>query len=178
MERVQSAHESWRLRAAVAAASLLALAAVAAVLSWVPDGATADAPPILPTVNAAFNAGAATCLILGYRQIQKGKTDAHRRMMLGAFALSIAFFVGYLVHHARVGSVAFGGQGLVRTVYFALLVPHILLAAPLVPMALLTLIRGLRDLRAAHRRLARWTLPLWLFVSVSGVVVYAMLYHL
>ena len=170
--------ESWQLRVTIAALGLLALVGITALLWVVPDGATVAEPGLLPTANAVFNAGAAACLLAGRRYVHGGRLDAHRRCMLGAFAFSIAFFIGYLIHHARVGSVPFEHSGLVRGIYFAILVPHIVLAAPLVPMALLTLARGLRNTRESHRKLARWTHPIWLFVSGSGVLVYAMLYHL
>ena len=133
---------------------------------------------MLPTLNAALNASAATLLVTGYLMIRRRRVAAHRACMIGAFALSVLFLVGYLIHHARVGSVPFAGHGALRTVYFAVLVPHVALAAPVVPLALITLWRGYRGQLDRHRRLARWTLPVWLWVSVSGVVVYLMLYHL
>ena len=170
--------ESGRLKLVVAGLSSLALAGIGALLWGLPDGATRAEPGLVPTLNAVFNAGAAVCLMLGRWQIRRGRPDAHKRAMLGAFAFSTAFFIGYVVHHARVGSVPFEHVGPVRALYFSVLIPHVVLAAPLVPMALLTLVRGLRGARESHRRLARFTHPIWLFVSVSGVVVYAMLYHL
>ena len=170
--------ESWQLRATIAGFGLLALAGIAVLLWVLPDGATTAQPGLLPTANAVFNAGAAACLIVGRRYVRTGRLEAHRRSMLGAFAFSMAFLIGYVIHHARVGSVPFEQTGWVRTIYFTVLVPHIVLAAPLLPMALLTLSRGLRGSRQSHRKLARWTHPIWLFVSASGVVVYLMLYHL
>ena len=132
----------------------------------------------LPSLNAVLNATSACLLTLGWLLIRRGRRDAHRRVMIAAFATSSLFLLGYLVYHAQVGSVRFTGQGPVRTLYFALLLSHTVLAALIVPMVLVTLSRGLRGRIAAHRRVARYTLPLWLWVSVSGVAVYWMLYRL
>ena len=98
--------------------------------------------------------------------------------MLAAFAVSALFFLSYVVYHANVGSRPFPGTGLARTIYFAILIPHVILAAVVLPMAIVTMRRGLRRDDRRHRRIARWTMPLWMFVSVSGVVVYVMLYRL
>ncbi len=172
-----AATESRSVRVVIAASSILALTIITAVLIVLPDGHTARDPGVLPTVNAAFNLGASLCLLAGWYLIRTRRLEAHRRAMLAAFGFSVAFFIGYVVHHARVGSVKFEGEGWIRSVYFAILVPHIVLAAVVLPLVLITLYRGLTDRREPHRRIARWTLPLWLFVSVSGIVVYAMLYH-
>jgi uncharacterized membrane protein YozB (DUF420 family) len=137
-------------------------------------------PPsmILPAVNAVLNSTAALLLLLGFVFIKQKKVALHRACMLAAFAVSSVFLVCYLVHHARVGSVPFRGTGPLRTLYFTILVPHVLLAAAVVPMALITIYRGLKGNVVKHRPLARVTLPVWLFVSVSGVVVYLMLYQM
>lgn len=132
----------------------------------------------LPSLNAVLNTTCAVLLVAGWLLIRSGRRQAHRRTMLAAFATSALFLVCYLVYHAQVGSVRFTGQGPVRTLYFALLLSHTVLAAAIVPMVLVTLSRGLRGRFAAHRALARYTLPLWLWVSVSGVAVYWMLYRL
>jgi uncharacterized membrane protein YozB (DUF420 family) len=132
----------------------------------------------LPSLNAALNAASALLLVTGFALVRARRLAAHRACMLGAFALSTLFLVSYVVYHYHAGSRPFTGQGWVRPVYFALLLSHIVLAAGIVPLALTTLYRGLRDDRARHVRLARWTLPLWLYVSVTGVVVYWMLHHL
>jgi len=132
----------------------------------------------LPSLNAVLNTTSACLLVAGWLLIRRGRRDAHRRVMIAAFASSSLFLLGYLVYHAQVGSVRFTGQGSLRTLYFALLLSHTVLAALIVPMALVTLSRGLRGRVASHRRLARYTLPLWLWVSVSGVAVYWMLYRL
>jgi uncharacterized membrane protein YozB (DUF420 family) len=136
------------------------------------------APMILPAVNAVLNTTSALLLLLGFVFIRQKKIAQHRACMLAAFGVSIVFLVCYLVHHYRVGSVPFRGTGALRVLYFAILVPHVLLAAAVVPMALTTIYRGLKGNVVKHRPLARVTLPVWLFVSVSGVVVYLMLYQM
>ena len=132
----------------------------------------------LPAVNATLNGIAATLLAAGYACIRRGRIDLHRRCMLAAFATSALFLVSYLVYHAQVGSRSFTGEGPVRVVYFTILVSHIVLAAAILPLAIVTLRRGLRRDDARHAALARWTLPIWLYVSVTGVAVYWMLYQL
>jgi uncharacterized membrane protein YozB (DUF420 family) len=132
----------------------------------------------LPTLNAVLNTTSAVLLTRGYLLIRARRIEAHRRTMLAAFTTSTLFLISYLVYHAQVGSVRFQHQGAIRVVYFAILLTHTLLAAAVAPLAVITLIRGLRERYDAHRRLARWTLPIWLYVSVTGVVVYLMLYHL
>ncbi len=131
----------------------------------------------LPTLNALLNTVSATLLISGYTLIRQGKVQAHRTCMLAAFATSTLFLISYLVYHANVGSVPFTGQGAVRTLYYTILISHITLAALVPPLALVTLTYGLRQRFDRHRRIARWTLPVWLYVSVTGVIVYAMLYQ-
>lgn len=132
----------------------------------------------LPTLNAFLNAGAAAMLVWGWFLVRRGRKQAHRKVMLGAFTLSALFLVSYLFYHAQVGSVRFQGTGAIRTVYFAVLLSHTVLAAAVPPLAVVTLARGLRGRFDLHRRIARWTLPVWLYVSVTGVAVYLMLYHL
>ena len=131
----------------------------------------------LPTLNAALNATSGILLLTGYVLIRNGHIEAHRRAMISAFVCSAAFLTSYVIYHAQAGSKPFQGTGIARTVYFSILVPHVVMAAAVVPMAILTLRRGLARNDAAHRRIARMTLPVWLFVSVTGVVVYLMLYH-
>jgi len=130
----------------------------------------------LPTMNACLNAASGVTLLSGYVFIKQKKVALHRRAMLTAFTLSCLFLASYLVHHARVGSVPYQGAGIWRTVYFAVLIPHVILAAAVVPMAIITIRRGLKGLVVKHRPLARVTLPVWLYVSVTGVIVYFMLY--
>jgi uncharacterized membrane protein YozB (DUF420 family) len=132
----------------------------------------------LPTLNAALNAACAALLVAGYFLIRSGRREAHRRVMLAALATSGAFLVSYLTYHFQVGSVRFTGQGPVRTLYFAILISHTILAAAIVPLVLVTVARARGARFEAHRRLARITLPLWLYVSVTGVVVYWMLYRM
>jgi putative membrane protein len=132
----------------------------------------------LPALNACLNATSALFLLLAYRAIRRREIDRHRRRMLAAAITSAVFLVSYLTYHARVGSVHFTGQGPVRTVYFAILITHTILAIAVLPLVLRTLYLGLRRRDGQHRRIARWTFPIWLYVSVTGVVVYVMLYRL
>ena len=132
----------------------------------------------LPALNAVLNATSATLLVIGYRLIRRRRVQQHRRVMLAAFTASTLFLISYLVYHANVGSRPFPGQGPIRTVYFAILISHVVLAAVILPMALITLWRALSERFDRHRRIARWTLPLWLYVSVTGVIVYLMLYQM
>ena len=129
-------------------------------------------------MNAALNAACAALLVAGYFLIRSGRREAHRRVMLAALATSGAFLVSYLTYHFQVGSVRFTGQGPVRTLYFAILISHTILAAAIVPLVLVTVARARGARFEAHRKLARITLPLWLYVSVTGVVVYWMLYRI
>jgi len=132
----------------------------------------------LPTVNATLNAISAALLIAGYCLIRRGKRDAHQRVMLMAFGSSVLFLISYLVYHYHAGSVRFQGTGMVRTLYFSILLTHTVLAAAVPPLAVITLSRALRSRFDRHRAIARWTLPIWLYVSVTGVVVYWMLYRM
>ena len=134
--------------------------------------------PYLPSVDATLNAASAVFLTLGFLFIRRKNISAHRACMLSAFATSMVFLVCYLTYHYFHGTTHFTGQGAVRSFYFALLGSHTVLAALIVPLALTTLYRAWRKRFPQHKRLARWTLPLWLYVSVTGVVVYFMLYHL
>ncbi len=129
-------------------------------------------------LNASLNATSAILLSTGYLMIRRGRILAHKSCMGLAFASSAVFLVSYLLYHAKVGSVPFRGQGWIRPVYFTLLASHTVLAAAIVPLAVITLSRALREQFDRHKRIARWTLPLWLYVSVTGVVVYFLLYHL
>ena len=133
---------------------------------------------VLPHVNAALNFLSFLLLVAAFYQIRRGNVNQHRRLMLSALAVSVIFLVCYVVYHAQYGSVRFMGQGAVRPVYFIILITHIILAAAIVPLVIVTVVRALRGDFARHRRIARWTYPLWLYVSVTGVVVYLMLYHL
>ena len=132
----------------------------------------------LPALNATLNATAAVLLAIGWTLIRRKRVELHRKVMIAAFCVSVAFLVSYLVYHAQVGSVRFTRQGPIRIVYFTILISHTILAAAIVPMVLLSLSRGLKRQVVRHRAIARWTMPLWLYVSVTGVIVYLMLYRL
>ena len=132
---------------------------------------------ILPTINATLNFTAAVLLVWAYILIRRKRVAQHRKVMLSAFCVSCAFLICYLIYHAQVGSVRFHGTGLVRPVYFTILITHTILAAAVPFLAVITLRRGLMARYDKHRRIARWTLPIWLYVSVTGVIVYLMLYH-
>lgn len=132
----------------------------------------------LPAVNATLNALAATLLVIGYALVRRKQFERHRQVMLAAFATSTLFLISYVIYHANVGSRPFPGQGVIRAVYFSILITHIILATAIVPLALITLSRGLSRRYDRHRAIARWTLPIWLYVSVTGVAVYVMLYRI
>jgi uncharacterized membrane protein YozB (DUF420 family) len=132
----------------------------------------------LPLVNATLNAIATALLIFGYVNIRRRRIRAHRFAMLAAFTVSALFLVSYVVYHAHVGSRPFPGRGPIRAVYFTILISHIILAAAIPPLAGLTLWRALSGRFDRHVPIARWTLPLWLYVSVTGIVVYLMLYQM
>jgi putative membrane protein len=132
----------------------------------------------LPAVNAFLNATSAGLLLLAYVAIRRLDIRRHRALMLSAAATSALFLVSYLTYHAKAGSMRFGGQGPVRAVYFTILISHTLLAVVVLPLALRTLYLGLKRRDDRHRAIARFTLPIWLYVSVTGVIVYLMLYRL
>lgn len=132
----------------------------------------------LPALNASLNALSTVFLVAGWIMIRQRRRDAHRLCMLSAVGVSAAFLASYLVYHFNVGSVPFQKQGTIRLVYFTILITHVVLAAAIVPMILVSLSRALTAQFDQHRRIARWTLPLWLYVSVTGVVVYVMLYRM
>ena len=132
----------------------------------------------LPAVNATLNATSGVLLVIAYALIRARRIEQHRTVMIAAFVTSSLFLVCYVVYHAQVGSVRFTRQGFVRPLYFTILVTHVSLAAAVLPLAIVTLSRGLAARYAQHRRIARWTFPIWLYVSVTGVVVYWMLYRM
>ena len=132
----------------------------------------------LPALNATLNATSAVLLTTGWILIRRGRIAQHRAVMIAAVCTSVLFLISYLVYHAQVGSVRFTKQGPIRAVYFTILLTHTVLAAAIVPLVLITLTRGLRGRYERHRRIARWTMPLWLYVSVTGVIVYLMLYQM
>jgi uncharacterized membrane protein YozB (DUF420 family) len=132
---------------------------------------------MLPSVNATLNATAAVLLLTGYYLIRRKRIQAHKRVMLTAFGVSIAFLICYLVYHAQVGSVPYQKTGFLRSVYFSILITHTTMAATVPVLAIITLRRALRGDFKQHRKIARWTFPIWLYVSVTGVIVYLMLYR-
>lgn len=132
----------------------------------------------LPTLMACLNTASVVCLSAGYLSIRRRNVELHRRFMLTSFVISALFLVTYLLHHLLTGNVVFRGHGIARVVYFVILIPHVLLAVSILPLAIVTIRRGLAGRIDKHRPLARVTLPLWLYVSVTGVVVYMMLYRL
>lgn len=131
----------------------------------------------LPALNATLNAVSATLLILGYFFIRRREINRHKVAMFSACVTSTLFLVSYLVYHYHVGSKPFPGQGWVRTFYYTVLISHVILAAAILPMAIATVTLAWKERFQAHRRLARWTLPLWLYVSLTGIVVYLMIYQ-
>lgn len=131
----------------------------------------------LPAVNACLNALSGVLLTIGYALIRARRVHQHRLCMIAAFMTSSIFLVCYLTYHAQVGSVRFTREGIVRPIYFTILITHVALAATVLPLAIVTLSRGLKRRFAKHRAIARWTLPIWLYVSVTGVLVYVLLYQ-
>ena len=132
----------------------------------------------LPALNASLNAISTVLLLTGYVFIRRGERQKHKACMIAALVTSTLFLTSYVIYHAQVGSVPFKGTGWIRTVYFAVLIPHVILAAAVVPPILITVSRALSAKYDKHRRIARWTLPVWLYVSITGVIVYLMLYQL
>ncbi len=131
----------------------------------------------LPTLNASLNSLSAILLACGFAAIKKKNIRVHRAFMLAAFCVSVLFLVFYVIYHAQAGSTRFTGTGWIRPLYFAILISHVILAIVILPMAIATLRRGLGGRYEEHRRIARWTWPVWMYVSVTGVAVYLLLYH-
>jgi uncharacterized membrane protein YozB (DUF420 family) len=132
----------------------------------------------LPALNATLNASAALLLVIGYSYIRAGQMRQHRAVMLSACVVSTLFLTSYVIYHANVGSKPFPRHGPIRAIYFTILLTHVVLAATVLPLALITVIRGLRSRFDRHIAIARWTFPIWLYVSVTGVIVYLMLYRM
>jgi putative membrane protein len=131
----------------------------------------------LPAINASLNALSGVLLVIGYALMRAKRIDLHRRVMIAAFVTSSLFLICYLIYHAQVGSVPFRREGFVRPLYFTILITHVTLAAAVLPLAIVTLTRGLKGRYPRHRAIARWTFPIWLYVSVTGVLVYVLLYQ-
>ena len=132
----------------------------------------------LPALNAILNATSAVCLSLGFIAIKRGDRNAHKACMIAALVASALFLTSYVIYHAQAGSRPFPGQGPIRLVYFAILISHVVLAAVILPLAIVTTSRGLAGRFDRHRAIARWTFPLWMYVSLTGIVVYLMLYQM
>ena len=132
---------------------------------------------LLPSINACLNSLAAICIMAGWRAIRQKRISDHKKWMITAFIMSCLFLAGYLTRHALAGSTAFQGQGIWRTIYFSILIPHTILAIVNLPLIITSMILGLSNKIDRHRKLARITLPIWLFVSTTGVIIYFMLYH-
>jgi uncharacterized membrane protein YozB (DUF420 family) len=131
----------------------------------------------LPAINASLNALSGVLLVIGYALMRARRIDLHRRVMIAAFTTSSLFLICYVIYHAQVGSVRFTREGFVRPLYFTILITHVTLAAAVLPLAIVTLTRGLKGRYPRHRAIARWTFPIWLYVSVTGVLVYVLLYQ-
>lgn len=132
---------------------------------------------MLPALNAILNATSGILIIIGYVMIRRKKVAAHRACMIGAVSASIIFLISYLIYHFNVGATRFVGTGWSRPFYFTVLISHTILAVTLVPFVIVTLRRALKGDFARHRKIARWTFPMWVYVSITGVIVYFMLYH-
>jgi len=131
----------------------------------------------LPAINASLNALSGVLLLIGYVLIRNRRIEQHRLCMIAAFTTSSLFLICYVIYHAQVGSVRFTREGFVRPLYFTILITHVTLAATVLPLAIVTLSRGLQRKFSRHRAIARWTFPIWLYVSVTGVLVYVLLYQ-
>jgi len=175
MSTLEAARDRWAMR--IIAAVSAAVVGLVAYLVMRPGGTMAPGVSVLPAVNATLNGTAAVLLTAGWLNIRRHNVAAHRACMLGAFGASTLFLVSYVVYHARAASVPFAGQGWIRPVYFFILITHIVLATVIVPLALTTIYRALRGELWRHKRIARVTLPIWLYVSVTGVLVYLMLHR-
>ena len=132
----------------------------------------------LAAVNASLNALAGVFLVIGFVLVKKGRIEAHRKVMLTAFGVSCVFLVSYLTRKFAFGDQKFGGEGSIRWVYFPMLISHVVLATTVPPLAITAIRRGLRGDKAGHRRIVRWTFPIWLYVSITGVIIYLMLYEM
>ncbi len=137
-----------------------------------------DIISVLPPIQALLNITAASFMSVGYYFIKRGNKSRHRACMVGALAVSTLFFLLYIYYHSKVGNIPFAGAGLIRPLYFSVLISHVVLAALIVPLVLVTVSFALRGRFQQHRRVARWTLPIWLYVSVTGVLIYLLAFHI
>ncbi len=173
MDATQSDRSFWMFNVVVSTAAV-------AFLGWLlllreGGGAAGADLAFMPAVNATLNATAATLLVCGLVAIRSGRRELHKRLMVSAFAASAVFLVGYVIYHYAHGDTPYTGEGPIRTVYFTVLITHVLLSIVMLPMILTTFYLAAKERFASHRKLARWTLPIWLYVSVTGVVIYFML---
>ncbi len=154
-------------------------AAAVAFLGWLlflrQAGGTEADLSFIPAVNASLNAAAATLLIAGFVAIKRGKRDVHKRLMVTAFIVSGVFLIGYVIYHYAHGDTPYTGQGAIRTVYFTILISHVVLSMSVLPLALTAVYLAWRKRFEAHKKVTRWALPIWLYVSVTGVVIFFML---
>jgi putative membrane protein len=168
----QSDRSFWVFNAVISTAAV-------GFLGWlllVRDGGSVNADlSFMPGVNATLNATSAMLLVLGFAAIRSGRREIHKRLMVSAFAASAVFLIGYVLYHYAHGDTLYQGEGAIRIVYFTILITHVLLSIVMLPMILTTFYLATRERFTAHKRLARWTLPIWLYVSVTGVVIYFML---
>ena len=176
MSTLDPTRDRWAMR--IIGVVSFAVVGLVAYLVTRPGGTMAPGVSVLPAVNAALNGTAAVLLLAGWINIRRRNVAAHRACMLTAFAASTLFLVSYVAYHARAAAVPFAGQGWIRPVYFFILITHIVLATVIVPLALTTIYRALRGELWRHKRIARVTFPIWLYVSVTGVLVYWMLHRL
>ena len=137
-----------------------------------------DFVPYLPHLNAFLNTTSAILLLNGYRFIRKGRIKAHRNCQVSALITSTLFLISYVTYHLYHGDTKFLGQGIIRPIYFAILISHVWLAIVILPLVIITFLRAVRGDFLRHRKIARWTLPLWIYVSITGVIVYLLLYHI
>lgn len=171
-----SNHDDRKALIAIGAVSALAFA----FLVWLvyfneARGPTPESVSMLPAVNATLNGASAVFIVLGYRFVRRRELERHRNAMVAAFACSTLFLVSYVIYHAYKGHTVFAGEGLIRPIYFFILITHIVLSAVALPLILTTFFYSLSRRFQTHRKVARWTLPLWLYVSVTGVLVFAIL---
>jgi putative membrane protein len=132
----------------------------------------------LPHINASLNGLTIICLVIGYACIRSGRRDLHQRWMIAALAVSVAFLVTYLIYHFNAGLAKFGGEGIIRPIYFSILIAHIIVAVVITALVPITVWRAATGKFDRHKRIARWTWPLWMYVAVSGVIVYVMAIHM
>ena len=173
MDATENDRSFWMFNAVISTAAV-------AFLGWLlilreGGGASGADLSFMPAVNATLNATAATLLVLGFVAIRSGRRELHKRLMVSAFAASAVFLVGYVVYHYAHGDTPYTGQGVMRTVYFTVLITHVMLSIVMLPMILTTFYLAAKQRFQTHKKLARWTLPIWLYVSVTGVAIYFML---